>query len=86
MSYDNRKYYVKFFDMWLNKLRINKHQYITFYNFLENWIKAFYLLMSKSDTLLFPFTDSVIEYLDFENENLKSFCLDLLEQNEQKFE
>lgn len=78
MTQNEKIYYVKFFDSWLIKLKKNKHKYDKFYNALENWIKALYLFMSKSDTLLFPFTENVIEYLDIENEGLKLFCLDLL--------
>lgn len=81
MTQDERIYYVKFFDSWLDKLKKNKYQYIEFYNALENWIKALYLFMSKSDTLLFPFTEHVVECLDIEDEEIKLFCLNLKKLN-----
>lgn len=78
MTQDERIYYVKFFDTWLDRLKKNKHKYENFYNALENWIKALYLFMSKSDTLFLPFTEYVVDCLDLENEDMKLFCLDLL--------
>lgn len=78
MTQDEKKYYVKFFDMWLDRFSKNKYQYEYFYNALENWIKALYLFMSKSSTLMMPLTGHVIEYLDLTNEDMKIFCLDLM--------